>query len=257
MAQVDSKTKGPQTDLLIKSIGVCVAQTTDKKKKPCVVVAYDVAGKISFFFMPMPTKGLYGYADFTKAIALVEEVKNATYVGYDGAAKAIYCCRAEKGKVTDVVPRDYEHNHYLDGFSEIVSSNLPFSIVKEEYAKKFLTKFEVEFTIQKESDYVEDSYEYAVNNAYNACLLGRIFEHEELQVETKSKQRVKIEVKNATSKFMELETLYIYPRFNASTTSIECYETEEFTFIDGGNVSKIAYKIVYNRRLNDYIIMRK
>ena len=258
MAKSENKpNKGVQTDLFINSIGVCVAQTTDKKNKPCVVVAYESAKKISFIFMAMPTKGLYTYTDFLKAIALAEGVKNTTYVGYDGNPKAIYCCRAATGQITDVIARDYEHNRFVGLFSEIIQSNLPFSIVKGEYAKKLGLKFEVEFSSQKESNYAENTYEYAIVNAYNACLLGRVFECEELQIETKSKKRAKIEVRNIVSKYIEQETLYIRPQFKETIAVIDAYETEEFTFIDGNNMFKVAYAIVYNRRLRNYLIIRK
>lgn len=250
--------KGAVTDFTVSAIGACFAETTEKKQPPCVVIAYATEREVSFVFMPWKGKNVFSYADFLNAIATAEGVGNVTYVGYDGGAKDVFFCRASGGKIVDVVPRDYENNRYENGFAEVLQSQVKFSIVSsEDYVKKIGKKLSLEISAITGKPYEERSYEYALVNAYNACLLARVSEREELQLETKGKQRAKIEFRNAVSAFVEQGVLYIKPVFRQSENVVDYYETEEFTYIDGFEASGVAYKIMYANRLNDYNIMRK
>lgn len=260
MARVDKKAeKGPMTDFIVTSIGACVAETTDKKKPPCLVIAYATGNSEVFFvFADMPQKNkLYTKDNLLAFVAKAEGVKNVTYVGYDGQPKDIYLCRADGGTITDIVERDYENNHFTDGFAEVQTAMVKFSVTSTgEYAKKFGKKHSITLSALSAAEYTKDSYEYAIVNAYNACLLGKVLEREELQIETKRKKRVKFEVRNVSAAFVEQTVLYIRPVCRQSGDFVDYYQTEEFNYIDGEDVSCRSYKIIYSNRLNDYNIIR-
>ena len=250
----------PGTDLIIKSIGVCLAQPNDKKKPPKVAIAYkkgEDIDSVRFVFIKMPVKTNADRNTFLSAIANAEGVKNVTYVGCDGLPKDIYVCREDKGTVTDIIERDYVNNCYPDGFTEIFATSLKFSIEQPgDYAKSFDKAFKVEISAGIDAGYAKDSYEYAIINAYNACLLGCVFEREELQLETRSGQKVKFEFRKTNTAFVVQDKLYIYPVFKGLSDCIDYYKTEEFRYIDG-DMNKLVYRIMYTNRLNDYNLVKE
>ena len=248
--------KNSGTDFIVKSIGVCLAQPNDKKKPSKVAIAYKTAEGVKFIFMKEPTKTKATRETFLSAIADAEGVKHVTYVCCDGLPKDIYVCREDKGVVTDLVERDYVTNRFVDGFVEIFASALTFSIeCSVDYAKSFGQPFTAEITSGAESRFAKDTYEYALLNAYNACLLGCILESEELQLETRSGEKVKFAFRKTNTAFLVQDTMFIYPVYKGLSEDIDYYVTEEFSYIDG-KIEKIKYKIFYTNRfrLNDYKI---
>ena len=254
--------KDAGSDLIVNSIGICLAEPNDKKKPSKIVIAYklgDDVDSVKFLFIKPPAKG---YADRTSllgAIAKAEDVGNVTYVSYDGQAKDIYVCREEKGRVTDVIERDYERNAYPQGYTEVFSSALKFSVKQGcDYAKSLDKCEKLEISAEGvDAGYEKTSYEYAVINAYNACLLGSIFECEELQIETRSGEKVKFEFRKSNSTFVVQDRLYIYPIFKGLSECVDYYVTEEFRYVDGTDAQKIVYKIIYTNRVNNYKIVRE
>lgn len=261
MIQSENKQqKGKWSDYIVLSIGACIAMPKEKKSNPCVVVAY-MSGedkKVSFVVMDLPPKNkLYTNSDILAAIKACEGVKNITYVDELGRQKNIYFCRHNVGKIIDVVERDYENNSFAEGVSEVYASKLKFAIENSEsIVWKPGKKIEMKINGIQDSRYEDETYEYAAINAYNACLLGRVFDREELQLETRDKKPVKFEVRTETSQFLDESVMYIAPIFRESESVVDFYETEEFNYIDGEDVYTRKYKITYTNRLNDYHIVR-
>lgn len=259
MAFTSKKAKGVQTDFIVTSVGVCLAEITEKKKSPLLAIAYRAgSAEVNFVFTELlPKNKLFKREDVLSVIAKAEGVDNVSYLCYDGTFKDVFVCRADGGNILDVFERDYENNKYIDGIAEIYKSNVKFSVNGvDDYSKKIGVKLKIDVTALVEKTYDKNSYEYAIVNAYNACLLGSVFEQEELQLETKAKKHVKIEVRNAQHSFVEEGTLYIHPEKRSAEDVVDYYLTEEFNFIDGDSVSCRSYKIIYSNRFNDYKIIR-
>jgi hypothetical protein len=247
--------KNSGTDLIVKSIGVCLAQPNDKKKPSKVAIAYRTSDGVKFIFIKEP-KAKATKDTFLSAIAEAEGVKNVTYVCCDGLPKDIYVCREDKGVVTDIVERDYAKNRFVDGFTEVFASQLRFAMeTSVDLVKSIDQAFNATISLVSENDYVKGSYEYALINAYNACLLGCVFEREELQMETRGGQKVKFEFRKNNTAFLVSDTLFIYPQYRGLSECIDYYITEEFRYNDG-EMHKMAYKIIYASRLNDYNLVR-
>ena len=257
----NSKDKNKWSDFIVTSIGACLAAPEEKKSNPCIVVAYTVGGEreASFITLELPSKNkLYTRDDFLAAIKAAEGVKNVTYVTSLGAEKDIYLCRDNKGRITDVVARNYENNAFAEGFAEVYASKLRFSIDGNQRFAPLKPKCKVTLAVSAttESLYEENTYEYAVINAYNACLLGKLFEREELQLETRDKKPIRFEVRTSGSRFLDESVMYIFPISRSVDGVVDYYETEEFNYIDGEDTFTKKYKILYTNRLMDYNLMR-
>lgn len=253
--------KGIQTSLSVVSIGACLAQPSEKKKAPYIVVAYKYGhdnADTGFLFMDLPPKNkVYDKEDFLQAIKQVEGVKNVTFTNSDGQEKDIYICRHEVGLNIDFVERRNSENRFADGFAEVMTSGLRFEVSSlNDVGIKPNRKLDVKVTFSFESNYEKDSYEYAITNAYNACLLSKLFEREELQMETKEGKRIRIEVRSKMPSFIDGETLFVKPVYRESNVLVDYYVTEEFNFVDGENVFTRTYKISYSNRFNEYSITR-
>lgn len=249
--------KGGASDFIVKSVGACIAVPDEKKKTPLCFIAYlSGVGQAGFVAIPFNAKLLYEREDFLSAIATAENVKHVTYVDEENRPKDVYVCRAASGRIVDIVERDERENRYIDGFAEVMASRVKFNTQKIDSVKPF-TKLSATVIPAISSAYAENSYEYAIINAYNAALLGRVFEREELLLETKSGSRVKIEVRNSSSKFVDDKTLFVKPVLTESENTVDYYLTEEFNYIDGDEVSHRAYKIIYSNRFNDYNLLRQ
>ena len=247
-------------DFIINSVGVAIAEPDDRKKSPYVIICYSAKGTRDYHFtlLDFPKKNkLYTEKDILDAIKCAEGVKNVTYLDSAGRARDIYFCRPDEGKITDVLVRDYENNSYVGHVSEILKSRLKFSIDGlEGVSWKSGRRIDVKISMASEDKYAPDTYEYAIVNAYNACLLGRVFEREELQIETKDKRRVRFEVRVGNSDFLKEDFLFINPVCREVEGVVDYYLTEKFNYIDGSEVSVRQYKIVYTNRLSDYNIIR-
>lgn len=257
---ISKNEKGKWSDLVVTSIGACIALPEAKKSDPCIVIAYSTGGErsVSFVTMDLPSKNkLYTRDDLLQTIRSCEGVKNITYADAQGRPCNIYFCRENTGKIIDVVERDYENNSFCKGISEVYSSGLKFVIENsEQIVWKPGKKIEMTVSATTESRYCANTYEYAAVNAYNACLLGRVFEREELQLETKDGKRIKFEVRCETSQFLDDSVMYITPIFRGAESVVDYYETEEFNYIDGDDSYTRKYRITYTNRLNDYNLVR-
>lgn len=256
----NKKEKDFASDLIITSIGACIAIPEEKKKEPCVMVVYakESCNDISCIKVDLLPKGrLHSRETLMDAIRAAEKVKNITYTDTQGRAKDIYFCRPSGGKITDVVERDYAANRYKGDISEIFSGQLKFLISNlSEMDFKSEKIFNLNIISATENLYSANTYEYAIVNAYNACLLGRLFEREELCLETRDKRRVKIVVRQEKTVYMEEDVLCIKPILWDDGVTIDHYLTEEFNYIDGQNASCRAYEIKYTNRLGDYNLVR-
>lgn len=254
-----NKADNMANECIIKSIGVCAAiAPTQKKAVPCVFVAYtmkDIGADIRYTAMKLPAKKLYTAQDFLSAIAQAEGVKNVTYVDFDGRVKDIYVCRPNDGRIYDIVERDVSNNRFPDGFAEVNASHLKFSVQSSEVKLGAPLTFDV--SIGSSVGYDVGGYEYAIVNAFNACLLGRVFAKDEFQLETKSRKRIKYEVRSVPSKIIEQEVVYIKPVCSEADGLVSHYLTEEINVIDGDEISHRIYKIAYSNRLNDYNLTKQ
>ena len=247
-------------DFIISSVGAAIAEPNDKKKSPYVIICYTARGTKDYHFtlLDFPKKNkLYTEKDILDAIKDAEGVKNATYLDSAGRERDIYFCRPDVGKITDVLVRDYERNAYEGRVSEVLKSRLRFSIDgAESVVWRSGRKIDMKISMSSEDKYEPDTYEFAAVNAYNACLLGRVFEREELQIETKDKRCVRFEVRVGDSDFLKEDCLFINPVCREVEGLVDYYLTEKFNYIDGSDVSVRQYKIIYTNRLSDYNIVR-
>ena len=256
----NKKEKDFASDLIVTGIGACIAIPDEKKKDPCVMVVYakESSKDISCIKVDLLPKGkLHSRETLIEAVRTAEKVKNITYKDALGGEKDIYFCRPGTGKITDVVERDYEADHYKGDVSEILAGQLKFLISNiEEIDFKSGKIFHLNIIGANENLYPANTYEYAIVNAYNACLLGRVFDREELCLETKDRRRVKIAVRLEKNAYMEEESLCVKPIFQDDGITVDHYLTEEFNYIDGQTSSCRAYEIKYTHRLNDYNLVR-
>ena len=256
----DKKEKGFASDLIVSSIGACIASPDDKKKEPCVMVAYETNTEpaISLLMVPfLPKGGLHTRETLLQAIRAAEKVKHVTYTDAMGGPKDILFCRPGSGRITDVVERDYDKDSFTGQISEIYTGKLRFQIQNPEtVVYKNGQKLNVTIIGASDNAYEENSYEYAAVNAYNACLLGHVFEREELILETKDERRVKIAVRPEKREYLEEDVLYVHPVFGDDGVTITHYITEPFQFIDGQTISARAYEIKYTNHLKDYNLVR-
>ena len=231
---------------MIKSIGLCVAKPEDRKKKPCVMMAYALGNHlrdIRMLSIPLPKKKLFTREDVLSFIAKTEKVKTVQYLEYDGKEKDIYVCRPDHGEIIEVAPRNQRVNRFEEGFAEIQSDFLKFDLRMEPFKIGRPVKAEI-FSADRPA-YGQDSYEYALVNAYNACLLGKAFSRPEFHLETGDNCRVKCEVRQITARYVDLNTLYVKPEKREGQTIVQYYLTEPINVIDGEENSLKIYRIQY------------
>ncbi|NCA66895.1 MAG: hypothetical protein EOM87_02385 [Clostridia bacterium] len=233
-------------DMIIKSVGACPLEANNQT---VVAIAYLLMDKIKFCVMPVIIGKKYGYEDFLNSVKLAERVKHIAY------SRDIYLCRESEGVITDIVERDNEHNVFADGFAEVAASKLDFCINDWINSLKPNTATQAEISAGS-NKYEKNSLEYAVINAYNACLLGEVFDSEEFQIETKYNQRVRCEVRSSLGMYSSDKILLIKPVENSASGAVSYYETEKFMLIDGLESSICAYKITYTNYWGKYIVSR-
>lgn len=245
------------SELIVSSIGLCPAYE-DNKKKACVIAAYNAGnGGVTFIALPFPTKKVYSREDVLSAIAQAEGVGAVRYDSVGGGQKDIIVCRADSGKVTDIVPRDIKNDRFIDGFSEVVQTAVKFKVGADERALRLNESMNVEIAPSGEYPRERGTYAYAFANAYNACLLGGVFEREELRIVTKRGKRAKFCVRDVSGEFIDEEVLYVKPVSRDTEGTVDFYVTEEFNYIDGENSSRRSYKIIFSGRLNNYNLIRQ
>ena len=253
----NEKIQGVSCGIIVKSIATAIALDLPKHKKSCIVVAYlltDNADDVKFIALKLPKKTLTR-EDVLYAIKKVEGGKAITYVDFDGKDKDIYVCRAKDGDVYDFVERDEIKNKYADGFAQIESGLLKFTTNATDF--KFDEQIDAQVTFRPEAErYEKDSFQYAIINAFNACLLGKAFSHNEFQLETGDGVRAKIEVRTVSAKYVDLSMIYVKPEVIEGENIINSYLTEPVNVIDGNDMSQRSYRLVYRRSMNDYVITR-
>jgi hypothetical protein len=223
--------------------------------KPCTIMAYalgDNKSDIRMLSIPLPKKNLYTREELLSFIAQAEKAKPIDYMDFDGTEKDIYVCRPESGEIIEIVPRKEFENRFEKGFAEIESDFLKFDLELKPF--KIGKPIEAEIIGIGNPKYEQHSYEYAVANAYNACLLGRVFSREEFQLETKDNCRVKYEVRQGSSKYIDLTTLYVHPEKIEGKFCYQAYRTEPMNVINGDEVSQKIYRIKYDNVKMDYAV---
>ena len=243
--------------LIVNSIGVCVASPADKKQPPCIMVAYSVGNTVEdirLFTMKLPKKRTCLREDFVNAISKLEKVRKVIYLDYNSQEKDIYVCRPKAGETCEIVQRDEKTNRFVEGFAEIESDLIKFDL--KPLSVKIGKKLECEFFYRADVEYAKDSYEFAAVNAYNACLLGRVFSRDEFRLETGDGTKAKYEIRSVTSKYVDLTTLYLKSVKNSEKGVVEYYVTEPMLEINGEDMSQKTYQIIYKHILRDYSINR-
>ena len=256
MASIE-KIQGVENGLIIKSIGTAIALDPPKNKNTCIIIAYlitDNVNDVKFIAIKPPKKSLTR-ADVLSIISKIEDSKRVFYLDFDGKDKDIYVCREKSGDVYDFVERDLASNKYVDGFAEIESSLLPFVAEIPELKINQLLDAKVEYSVLS-SDYESGSLQYAIVNAFNACLLGKVFSSEEYQLETGDGERIKIEVRSIRSKFVDLSTLYVKPETLIGERCVNSYLTETMNVINGYDMEKKTYRLSFKKTLNNYSVAK-
>lgn len=245
-------------ELSLIGVGACPIPTSNPNSALAVAYAYVTDGEttINCILMPLPDEDKkYGRNDILRAVAQAENAKTATYGVEASGGKNIYLCRENGGAIRDVVERDTFRNRFTQGFAEAVPSNLKFSILGElPQNLRMGEKFTPSVTPVK-SAYAKDTAEYAVLNAYNACLLAIAFDGEEFKIETAEHAPVKFEVRADSNVYWDEDVLIINPQVD-SDGAVTCYETEKFNYIDGADVSVCAYRLTYSNRTKRYNVVR-
>ena len=244
-------------ELVINSIGAAIAYDFKKEKNSSIIIAYSVGDKnedVKFTAVRLPKRTMER-EDFLSAIISAEGVNRASYVDYDGLDKDIYICRPRDGEVYDFVARDTVTNRYVSGFAEIEASNLKFAT--DPIAVKHGEILEVSVSYSAHgAGYQVNGLEFAIVNAFNACLLGRLFSREEFRLETGDFKRAKIEVRAHSAKYVDLSTLYIKPEVVEGDDFVSAYHTEPVNVIDGEDMTAKVYRIEYRASFNGYYISR-
>ena len=246
-------------ELEIVSIGACAVFPTEKKKAPCVMLAYlyreGARRVVSYLAVPLPKRGeLHTRESLLSAIRKAEHVGHVRCVDYRGEEKPIAFCRPRGGRIRDVVPRDYEHNRFPEEFLEIEESSLRLAIEGESsVAFRWGESFSLNIIDASAGNYPADTFEYAAMNAYNACLLGEVFENEFLRLETKKGTRVRPVVRSDGEALSQNDTLWICPELR-DNGDLRHYKTEEFFYIGEGEPSRRTYEIIY--RNSSYLLKR-
>lgn len=255
-------TKKPiNKEIVVKEISIAVYAPAKIAKN--VVVAYissNVANmKFNYTILPIPKTGRCTRSDILEAIRVCESVDNVVYSYANGSDKNIYVCRALEGVVFDVIDRN--GNMYIDGFSEIAQTNLPFNILDVDLLKREKAA-KCECALQRSNSNVEngydtDSFEYVLLNACNACLLGVAFDNDEFDIMSYNGRRIKIEVRTADN-FNESENiLNIQPRFDIKGYCSE-YVTETFRLIgEDMTINSLKYALIFNLMLKSYRWQRR
>lgn len=243
--------------VVINSIGAAVAYDLKKEKNSSVIIAYSLGennGDVKFTAVRLPKKTMVR-EDFLNAIIAAEGVREATYVDYDGKDKDIYVCRPKDGEVYDFVARDNVTNRYTEGFAEVEASNLKFAT--DPITVKYGERLDISVNYSASSqNYAVNGINFAVVNAFNACLLGRLFLRDEFQLETGDFKRAKIEVRTYSAKYVDLSTLYIRPEILEGDDFVSAYLTEPVNVIDGDEMITKVYRIAYRSSFNGYFITR-
>lgn len=238
-------------ELTLNGVGVCSVKSKDKKCASMVFIAYSAAednSAIGFVAMDFPKEGqYYSVTDILTAIARAENAQSVRYVDEKQRLKDIYVCREPSGVAYDVVERDYNADKYVDGFAEVCSDNVRLTVVKTDEKIKPLQKLTFNFRNVANESYDKSSYEYAITNAYNACLLGALFSGALFAMETREKRRVRIEVRASTSSNINFGVLYV-ERVLDSEGFVDHYMTEEFVYIDGESQARRRYSLRYSER---------
>lgn len=251
--------KNKASDLVLISVGACPALPAGKRQPHGLIISYvsQPKGKPSFLFVGLPKKGLYSRQDVLDFIKAAENVKHVTYKDDKGRDKEILLCRNDSGTIIDVAGRNEDANCFEVGFAEVTAAPLRLSAAMDEgVTPKEEKPFTVEISYASESKHQRDGYCYAIVNAYNALLLGIVFDCEELQLETREGKRVRIEVRRSNASVVEEDVMYVAP-ITANEGVIDYYLTEEFNYIDGNESSTRKYKISYSTRTSAYRIIRE
>ena len=254
----NDKTQGIKNGLVVKSVAAAAVIDSSKPKNSCILIAYaksDSKEDIRFTAIKLPKKNPYEREDFLSAIRQAENVKNLAYVDFDGKDKDIYVCRSADGDVYDFVERDNAANRYVNGFAEIQASNLVFSTEETQLSLDKAMQIDVQYDMSG-SSYERDSVKFAIINAYNACMLGIMFRGNEFRLETDRGERVKIEVREVSSKYVDNTTLYVRPVINVGDGFVSSYNTESMNIINGEETITRAYKLSYRTIFDSYYIER-
>lgn len=252
------KKQGIEKGIILSSISASIYYDSNKPKDSLVIVSYskgDANEDVKFVVLKAPVKGPFKREDIIKGICEAEKIRNLTYVDFDGKDKDIYICHPGEGEVYEFVERDETKNRYIDGFAEVEASQLRFSA----NIPKLSFKKPIEIDISFDPDAPgrdQNGLEYAIYNAYNACILGKMFSKEEFHLETGDGERVKYEVRTTPSKYIDLSTLYIHPQINEGNKFVTTYITEPINVINGDEMQTKTYKITYSNKFKGYYISR-
>lgn len=237
-------------ELIVNSIGVCAVKTNDKKSS-VIIIAYSTAedsSAVSFVATDFPKEGQYlEVVDFLTVIARAENVQTVKYVDDKNRLRDIYVCRETLGRVYDYVRRDDDENRFANGFSEICLDDVKFTVSNCNGKIKPCQKLPFSVQVGAHEKYAEDSYEYAISNAYNACLLGIVFCDETFAMETRDGRRISIRVCKTLPSTVDTDVLFV-ARTLDSEGFVSQYTTEEFSYIDGERQANRKYALKYSMR---------
>lgn len=250
--------KNIASDLIISGIGACVALPAEKKQKPYVMVVYTVNGRDlpSFVALPLPAKQHpYARNDFLKGIGRAEKTSHVTYTDAEGRQRDICLVRPQEGTVVDVASRDSASNKFKEGFAEVAAVRPPVSVQELPAALSPYCRAELKIEVRGCTE-KEGSYAYALANAYNACVLGRLFA-EKIELCDAKGAPVKMEIRTAKAADGDESVLYFTPNLNGDG-EVNYYQSEDFSFIDGRPALVLQYyKVTFNTLLGYYTIEKK
>lgn len=243
-------------ELVVEQIAIAVSAPNASLES--VIIAYKAGmakNEFGYIVVPPPKNGIFKYASILEIIKNAERVNSVYYKYSSGTDKPIYVLRGTCGKVIDIVERDSIHNRYVGNFSEIAMTGLKLSIegIENKQAKNVKRLCRIK---SLKNDYKEGTFEYALVNACNACMLGNLFDGKDFDFITYTGEKVKIEIRSKQSECTDDDVLSVTPAMDQYGYCSGIYVTEPFEYIDGKSRTRYGYNIVYDSLANCYLAER-
>ena len=195
-------------------------------------------------------------ADDAAGLAISEKLRwqaRGLSKGVQNSEDGVSLCQVADGALSEVS----EMLHRLTELSVQAANDTNTKSDRDAIQKEInqLLQAKVEYSALS-SNYESGSLQYAIINAFNACLLGKVFSSDEFQLETGDGERVKIEVRSIRSKFVDLSTLYVKPETFIGERFVNSYLTETMNVINGDDMEKKTYRLSFKKSANNYSVAK-
>lgn len=226
------------------AVAVCFAGANPDN----AVIVYKAGGaknEFRYIITGLPKNGTFRYETVLEIIRNTERVDSVYYKDGAGRAKPVYVLRSTEGKVFDIVERDFVRGRFTGNFSEIAMTGLRIGLESTDAKQPKNTVLSCKIKPTK-NDCAENSLGYALLNACNACMLGKVFDSREFDVVTYDGDKAKLEVRLSNAVSNDEDLICVSPVLDNNGCCTGVYATERFECIDGKSRIKYAYAIIYD-----------